>query len=104
MALDMDQSRCIEQFKKQHVLLGIGQHIVKMDHSQFGRTDTNEGRPLRIHISKMAFNSLTGDIFIADNTESAIYLVNNTNSKKKLLVSKDIANVSSMAFGKLTTS
>lgn len=101
MKLNVDQRTCSDQFKKQTLLIGIGNYIVSMHHQTFGRHEASESRPLIMYIHKMAYNSLTGDVFIADNFQRIIYSVNITSTRTTELITKDIGNVSALAFDHL---
>lgn len=99
MELNIDQRTCIESTKKRILLLGIANYLVKFEHQIFGRHNDGDGRTLPIFVHKLAYNSKTGEIFIADNNKNGIYVHDLRRGQTKLLISDDIGNVTAMAFG-----
>lgn len=103
MALNVDQITCSHTSKPLIMYLGIRNYLISLEHQTFGKHEPGEGEALSMHIHKMAYNILTGDIFIADNHKKVIFVakINSKSTTTKQLVSSGIGKVSSLAFGKL---
>lgn len=99
MVLNIDQRTCKSSVKKQTLLLGIGNYLIFWKHQSFGKHDRGHGEALTMMIHKMAFNSITGDIFVADNTKRIIYTVNLTTKETTELINTNIGNITSLQFG-----
>lgn len=74
-------------------------YLIVMEHETFGGHDIDKAKVLPMYIHKMAYNLLNGHVFIADNIAKIIYDYDLVEEKTVELVSKNIGNVSSMAFG-----
>ncbi|XP_052899994.1 putative vitellogenin receptor [Anopheles moucheti] len=102
MELHRDKHSCVNVAKRQDILLGIGNYLVTLKHRPFGRYETGRGEQLFPTISRMAFNSLNGEVFIADNKQKAIYTVELVSLRTKRLVSDGIGMISALAFDYLS--
>ncbi|XP_055587745.1 putative vitellogenin receptor [Uranotaenia lowii] len=98
MALKPDKHSCRETIKRQFLMLGIGNYLVKLDMQQFGRHEITNGDAYSFYISKMAFNSITGEIFVADNFQKVIFVVDPKTKKTRQLISDNLGTVTSMSF------
>ncbi|XP_053677992.1 putative vitellogenin receptor [Anopheles nili] len=102
MDLHQDKHTCLDVAKRQNLLLGIGNYLVSLKHHPFGRHETGKGEALQITISRMAFNVLTGEVFIADNIEKAIYTVELDSLRTKQIIRSDIGMITALAFDYLS--
>lgn len=102
MELKSDKHTCTSTGKQKAVLLGIGNRFVIFEHQSFGRHDAADGQTMKFYIDKMAYNSITGDVLVADNREKVIYQVNLHRYTTKKIITKNIGNVTAMAYGKLS--
>lgn len=100
MELDVDKRSCDQTTKDLTLLIGIMDKLFIFDHQEFGKHGEGNGKTLPIFISKMAFNSLNGEVIIADNIQGSIYSYNLKTSKLTELVVHNIGNISALAFGK----
>lgn len=73
-------------------------YLITMEHETFGRHQIEKAKVLHMFIHKMAYNSLNGTVFIADNSANIICEYNLTNEKAVQLVSS-VGLVTSLAFG-----
>lgn len=101
MELGVDKHSCKASVKQQILLIGLGNRLVLFEHQSFGKHNDGEGRTLQINIHKLAFNSISGEVFVADNDRKSIYLVNRETGNTKRIVWDRIGNVSALSFGKL---
>uniref|UniRef100_A0A182QRH4 EGF-like domain-containing protein n=1 Tax=Anopheles farauti TaxID=69004 RepID=A0A182QRH4_9DIPT len=104
MELHRDKHSCVEVKKRQRLLLGVGNFLVTQKHHPFGRHEIGKGEPLPgdVQIHRLAFNSLNGEVFVADNAQKAIYTVNLESMRTKLVVRGDIGMISALAFDYLS--
>lgn len=82
--------------------IAMADTIFLVAHNDFGRHDDGKGHILPIIISDMAYNSLTGDLILANNVEGAFYtyVVDAKRGDKLLnLLFKGVGNITAMAFG-----
>lgn len=98
MTLKPDKHACRELFKRQYLLMGLGNYLVKLDIQTLGRHDITKGDAFQFSISRMAFNSITGDLFVADNIQKAIFLVDMKLKTSNRLIASGIGNISALAF------
>lgn len=103
MDLGVDMHSCKKSTKQQILLIGAGNRLISFEHQSFGRHNDGEGRLLQININKMAFNSLNGEVFVADNERQGIYTVNLETGDVKRIIWDKIGNVSALSFGKIWT-
>ncbi|XP_049533845.1 putative vitellogenin receptor [Anopheles darlingi] len=102
MVLQPNRHTCQETAKRQSLLLGIGSYLLSLKHHPFGRHEEGKGVPLSINISRLAFNSLTGEVLVADNVQRAIYAVNLETKATRALVTTHIGSVSALALDYLS--
>ncbi|XP_035791201.1 putative vitellogenin receptor [Anopheles albimanus] len=102
MMLQPNRHTCQETAKRQSLLLGIGSYLLSLKHHPFGRHEEGKGQALSINISRLAFNSLTGEVLVADNVQRAIYAVNLETKESRALVTTRIGAVSALAFDHLS--
>ncbi|XP_040174027.1 putative vitellogenin receptor [Anopheles arabiensis] len=103
MELSRDKHSCASVAKRQDILLGIGHYLVTLKHHPFGRHATGRGEPLPVAtISRLAFNSLTGELFVADNSRRAIYTVELGSLHTQRLVRSGIGRITALAFDYLS--
>lgn len=99
MELNVDNQNCYQTTKDLTLLIGITDRLFVFDHQEFGKHSDGTGKTLPIFISKMAFNSLNGEVIIADNIQGSIYSYNLKTFKLTELVVHNIGNISAIAFG-----
>ncbi|XP_050099574.1 putative vitellogenin receptor isoform X1 [Anopheles aquasalis] len=102
MMLQPNRHTCQETAKRQSLLLGIGSYLLSLKHHPFGRHEEGKGEPLPINISRLAFNSLTGEVLVADNVQKAIFAVNLETKQTRALVTTGIGSVASLALDYLS--
>ncbi|XP_052872576.1 putative vitellogenin receptor [Anopheles cruzii] len=102
MVIQRDAQTCQYTTKRQTLLLGVGNYLVSLKHHSFGRHEAAKGEPLQLTISCLAFNSLTGEVLIADNVQKAIFAVNMERWSSRKVVSSGIGRISAMAFDGLS--
>lgn len=98
MGLKPDKHSCRETVKRQYLLMGVGNYLVKMDIQAFGRHELTKGDAFLFFIHRMAFNSITGELFVADNIQKIIYIVELKTKTSRKLVTTGIGNISALAF------
>lgn len=98
-ALSKDNHTCNTTEKRKTLLLGMGNRFVLMEHQSFGRHNDAEGKIVQINIDKMAYNSLKGNVVVADNKDKIIYEVELKTFATRKLVADNIENITAMAFG-----
>ena len=103
MELSSDGVTCKTNKLPELLLIGSGQQLMTFDHNSFGKQNHGSTSKYKMYIDDMAYNSLTGEIFIADNTDKQILLVNYSSEATKTLTSNSIKKISSMSFGKYNT-
>lgn len=102
MVLKADDKTCEHLLKQKLLIVGVGNYILSVKHRTFGRHEPDgSANMFHMHIDRMALNTLTGDVFVADNTAQVIYTVNTSSLQSKELIYQNIGNVSAMGFGKL---
>lgn len=101
MYLNEDQRTCSEMVHKQAVIVAAGNIVLTYDHQNFGKHSLSAMQQLKYYVHKMAYNSLTGDVFAADNDHKLIYSLSANSKRLTILIDTLIGNVSSLAFGKI---
>jgi hypothetical protein len=87
--------------KSYNLIIGIGSNLVAIPHQTFGRFVDSIAETMDHWIDQMEFNSLTGEIFVAENEARRIVSVDTMNKNTFGLVKDHIFSVKSMGFGKL---
>lgn len=100
MELTVDKHTCRWTGKQKIVLLGLGHRLVIFEHQSFGRHEDGEGKELKYHVDKLAYNSITGMAIVADNHRKVIVQVDMKNYATKELITNNIGNITAMTFGK----
>lgn len=85
--------------KQYHLVLGGANFVLKMEHEHFGKHENSSAEQIDVDVSKIAYNSLSGGLFVADNFKKVIFTFNLTTSEMKPLVKDYIGNVSCLVFG-----
>lgn len=99
MELNVDRETCRPTTKNEYLLVAVGNHLVKVDHQSFGKQDSSIYGEMKFNISCMEQNSITGEIFIADNFEKKIYSYALESDRLTELVNDKIIKVSALSFG-----
>lgn len=97
--LSSDNHTCIPTEKRKTLLVGMGNRFILMEHQAFGRHNDAEGKIVQINIDKMAYNSLKGNVLVADNKDKVIYEVEPKTFASRKLLTDNIENITAMAFG-----
>lgn len=100
MELLPDRHTCEANNKSFKIILGIGKQMVAVPYQTFGRFTNSFGDQVRFNIDRMEFNSLNGKVYIADNKEKKIIMVDSAKWETFDVVADHIFSVQSMAFGK----
>lgn len=100
MELSVDKHKCRSTGRQKIILLGLHNRLVTFEHQSFGRHEDGEGKMLNYQIDKMAYNSISGDVIVADNLHKVIVQISLKNYTTKEIISKHIGNVTGMSFGK----
>lgn len=95
--------RC--QHRPTRILIGYHQDLYELQYEDVGVPKiipVTRYRFLKIAISRMVYNALTGEAIVADNNEREIWMLREGGLRKaSLLVHRDIGKVSSMAMDQL---
>ncbi|XP_031628154.1 putative vitellogenin receptor isoform X2 [Contarinia nasturtii] len=101
MELTADKHKCRTTDKQKAILMAIGNRLVIFEHQSFGKHEDGEGKTLPYQVDKMTFNSITGDVIVADNKRKVIIQVSLENYATKVLMSESINNVTALSFDEL---
>lgn len=101
MKLNNDRHTCTSLEKPKKLLLGIDDRMIIFQHRTFGRHDEAEERFVSFHIDQMAYNSIQGDIIVADNRDGILYEIDAKNFKSHRQIADNVGNVTALAYGKL---
>lgn len=98
------ENRYTCKFTKQpeNIILGIGSYVVAVPQQTLGRHIPSNARQIENNVDQLEFNSLTGELFVADNKFGRIKTVDMVTGNESILVDQHIMSVRSMAFGELT--
>lgn len=102
MALLPDKHTCFSTGKEYNIILGIGKYIVSIPHQTFGRHLSSFAENVGHNIDRLEFNSLNGQVFVAENTQRKIVTVDMERRITNDVVSSHVFNVASMGFGMLS--
>lgn len=97
---DNDKFICKKSTKDQVLAIGMSDRILTYHHNDFGKSPPGKGNKLPLFVSKLAYNSLSGEIFVADNIEGIIYLYNIKSFHLTKIIT-DTGFVTAMAFGNI---
>ncbi|KAH8274692.1 hypothetical protein KR018_010052, partial [Drosophila ironensis] len=101
MRLGPDHRRCTRTEKRQRLFVGLGQVVLEIDHTSFGRHTVTESHILACHVDEMVYNSVNGSLIIADNIRRSIFeYQTDTKTLNKLVTG--LGNVSALAFDPLS--
>lgn len=96
--LSTDRHSCIELEKKKLMVIGAGEMLLIIQHQKLGKHQIT-ALPISFnHISDVTYNSLNGDVFVADKQDKKIYIVGFEDKQSKPLISTGIGEVSGMDF------
>lgn len=101
MELMSDKHKCKPTGKRLMLLMGVGRKFVTMEHQPFGRHDEADVKNVNYQIDKMAYNSLKGNVLVADNVDKVIYDVNLKTFRSIKLIDDNIGNITALAYGKI---
>lgn len=97
MNLREDKRTCQEITKTETIVVGADHDLMVIDHQEFGKHQQGHARKLRMFISQLAYNSLDGILYVADNVQRVIYEIHDSFTVE--LVWENIGNISAMDFG-----
>lgn len=72
LQLAIDKYTCQSTGKEKRILMGVGNKLATLEYQLFGRREEGRLQTLNLKIDRMTFNSIAGDIFIADNLQRAV--------------------------------
>ena len=101
MELLPDRHTCQPNKKPYKVILGIGRHMIVVPYQTFGRYTNSYADDLDHNIDLMEFNSINGEVYIANNKARKILVVDIKKREIFDVVSDHILSIKSMAYGKL---
>jgi hypothetical protein len=87
--------------KTETIVLAIGQHIAAVEHQTFGRHTASDAQEVKGLADIIEFNSLNGQIFVAESQLGRIIAVDMKNKLETPIVNQHVLNVKAMAFGEL---
>lgn len=99
MKLKVDRHACDRIGKPNKILLGIDDRLVMFEHRAFGRHDDADEKFVNFHIDKMTYNSVQGNVIVADNQDGVIYEVDVRDFKSHKVIAKDVGNITALAYG-----
>lgn len=97
MELGPDKSRCFSTHKESVLMLAMGSYLVTLHPQRFGRLKSGSGFEYDLFISRMAYNSRTGHLFVADNIQGQIYVIDHEAKQADTLL-RDTKNVTALAY------
>ncbi|SPP86795.1 putative vitellogenin receptor isoform X2 [Drosophila guanche] len=107
MLLASDQQRCMQMVKRQRLFVGVGQYLLEIEHTAFGRHVVSASHALDCVISEMVYNSVNGSLIIADNERHIIVEYQPEQGRAqgqghgqplRTLIRSNLGNVSALAF------
>lgn len=104
MKLGEDRHKCKFIEKPKQILLGIDDQFIVFEHRTFGRHENADHYFVNFRIDKMAYNTISGDIIVADNKDHAIYQIDARKFKSYRKILENVGRISAMAYGRLTFS
>lgn len=99
MILLPDKHNCRASEKTYNIILGQGKYIVSVPHQTFGRHVNTIAEDVAQKVDRLAFNSINGEIFIADNQVKKIMTVDTKNNNVFDTIDDHIMSVISLDFG-----
>lgn len=93
--------KCQQSKKMENIILGVGKHIVAIPHQTFGRHVTSDAQEIGSLVDLLEFNSLSGQVFVAESKLAKIVTVDMKSQIESVLVDQHLLSVKAMAFGKL---
>lgn len=104
MILQADMHKCTPNQKSYSLIISIGSNLVAIPQQTFGRFVDSVAETMDHWIDHMEFNSLTGELFVAENESRKIIAVDTMNKNTFDLIKDHIFSVKSLAFGSLSIS
>ncbi len=100
MILKTNKYECKLSLQSYNLVFGIDNYVVSTPHNVFGRHPQRLATSLgRITADKIAYNSVKGSIFVADNNLKLIVEYDLVSKMSSELVSRDIFHITSMSYG-----
>lgn len=96
--LSADGHNCIEIEKKKLMVIGARDMLMVVQHQKLGKHHIIALPVSFSEISAITYNSLNGNIFVADKQEKKIYSVGIEDKESKILVSNGIGEITGMDF------
>lgn len=96
--LSPDKHTCIEVEKKKLLVIGAGDMLLTVHHQKLGKHQVTALPVSFNEISAITFNSISGEILVADKQDKKIYTVSLENKNVQTLISTGIGQVGGMDF------
>lgn len=100
MILAEDHMRCTQITKRQRLYFAVRNQLLEMEHTTFGRHVISKSFQTSMYINELAYNSVNGTIFIADNIQKSIFEFDTKTGKSNVLINGNIGNITALGFGK----
>lgn len=101
MELLTDKHTCQLSQKSYQIIMGIGKNLVSIPYQTFGRHVNTFADDLGLDIDQLEFNSVSGEVFVANDQTKKILKVDMENRNVFELVNDHVFSVQSLAYGKL---
>ncbi|EDW48843.1 putative vitellogenin receptor isoform X1 [Drosophila sechellia] len=102
MRLAPDLRRCMLMEKRQRLFIGLGQVLLEIEHTAFGRHQIRKSYTLPCLINEMVYNRINGSLIIADNDQRLILEFQPETHETNVLVRANLGNVSALSFDYLS--
>ncbi|XP_070072746.1 vitellogenin receptor Yl [Drosophila takahashii] len=102
MILAPDMQRCMLMEKRQRLYVGLGQVLLELEHTAFGRHQVSKTYTLPCVINEMVYNRINGSLIIADNDQHLILEYQPEHQETSVLVRSNLGNVSALSFDHLS--
>jgi hypothetical protein len=87
--------------KTESIVLAVGNQIAAIQHQTFGRHTPSDAQGVKGSADIIEFNSLNGQIFVAETQLGRIVAVDMKNKLETEIVNQHVLSVKAMAFGEL---
>ncbi|XP_030378935.1 putative vitellogenin receptor isoform X2 [Scaptodrosophila lebanonensis] len=101
MRLSEDQRRCVKSAKRQRLFVGLRNVLLEIEHTAFGRHVVSAHHTLPYVVNELAYNSVNGSVFIADNVQRTLVEFDPVQHTLSVLTTGNIGNVTALAFDEL---
>lgn len=102
MKMNNDRHTCKSLDKPKKILVGIDDRLIIFKHRSFGRHDDADEKYVNFQIDQMAYNSIQGDIIVADNRDGVLYQVDARNFKSHRMITDSVGNITALSYGRFS--